>query len=79
MSEKHLQRYVNEFSGRHDIREADTADQMSAVAAGMVGKRISYRETGRLEEEKMASGIQYLLVAIIAVLLMVVVAQCVFT
>ena len=44
MSEKHLQRYVNEFSGRHDIREADTADQMSAVAAGMVGKRISYRE-----------------------------------
>ena len=44
ISAKHLQRYVNEFSGRHGVREADTADQMSAVAAGMVGKRISYRE-----------------------------------
>ena len=34
MSEKHLQRYVNEFSGRHNIRSLDTVDQMASVAAG---------------------------------------------
>ena len=44
ISPKHLQRYVDEFSGRHGVREFDTLDQMGAVAAGMVGKRISYRE-----------------------------------
>ena len=43
ISPKHLQRYVNEFSGRHDIREADTADQMGTVAQGMAGKRLPYR------------------------------------
>ena len=44
MSEKHLGRYINEFSGRHNHRPLDTIDQMNAVVAGMVGKRISYRE-----------------------------------
>ena len=44
MSAKHLQRYVDEFSGRHGIREADTLDQMQSVVAGMVGKRLMYRE-----------------------------------
>ena len=34
MSPKHLQRYVNEFSGRHNIREADTLDQMKLVVGG---------------------------------------------
>ena len=43
MSEKHLQRYVNEFSGRHNIRDLDTADQMLSVAAGLVGRRLMYR------------------------------------
>ena len=28
ISPKHLQRYVNEFSGRHGVREMDTIDQM---------------------------------------------------
>ena len=41
---KHLQRYVDEFSGRHGIRNADTIDQMGAVVAGMVGKRLMYRD-----------------------------------
>ena len=44
ISPKHLQRYVNEFAGRHGIRERDTIDQMAAVVAGMVGKRLTYRE-----------------------------------
>ena len=44
MSPKHLQRYVNEFSGRHGIRERDTLDQMNAVVAGMVGKRLMYKD-----------------------------------
>ena len=42
MSEKHLGRYINEFSGRHNHRPLDTIDQMNAVVAGMVGKRLRY-------------------------------------
>ncbi len=43
MSEKHLGRYVNEFSGRHNVRESDTIDQMNAVAAKFEGKRLPYK------------------------------------
>lgn len=42
-SEKHLDRYVTEFAGRHNDREADTVDQMGNVAQGMVGKRLLYK------------------------------------
>ena len=38
MSAKHLDRYVTEFSGRHNDREHDTIDQMSHIALGMVGQ-----------------------------------------
>ena len=41
MSEQHLNRYVNEFSGRHNQRRADTIDQMSGMAKGMVGRRLT--------------------------------------
>lgn len=44
ISAKHLQRYVNEFSGRHNIRQANTADQMDGVARGMAGKRLTYSD-----------------------------------
>ena len=44
MSAKHLDRYVAEFSGRHNIREADTADQMAQLVAASVGKRLMYRD-----------------------------------
>ena len=32
ISAKHLQRYVDEFAGRHGVRDADTIDQMAHVA-----------------------------------------------
>ena len=42
MSEAHLGRYVNEFTGRHNVREMGTEAQMVSVVAGMVGKRLTY-------------------------------------
>ena len=44
LSAKHLQRYVQEFAGRHNIRDQDTIDQMQHVVAAMVGKRLLYRD-----------------------------------
>ena len=44
MSAKHLQRYVDEFSGRHNMRCLDTIDQMKVMAKGMDGKRLRYRD-----------------------------------
>ena len=37
MSEKHLDRYINEFSGCHNHRPPDTEDQLTALAKGMAG------------------------------------------
>lgn len=44
MSPKHLDRYVSEFSGRHNVRDADTIDQMTGVVSGMAGKRLRYAD-----------------------------------
>ena len=44
LSAKHLQRYVQEFAGRHNIREKGTLHQMQHVAAAMVGKRLLYKD-----------------------------------
>ena len=44
MSPKHLNRYVQEFEGRHNRRPLDTADQMAAMAQGMDGKRLQYQD-----------------------------------
>ena len=35
MSPKHLDRYVTEFAGRHNLREKDTIDQMTGLVNGM--------------------------------------------
>ena len=43
-SEKHLDRYVTEFSGRHNIRDADTIDMMRSVVSKMAGKRLRYKD-----------------------------------
>ena len=43
-SVKHLQRYVDEFAGRHGVRELDTINQMEIVASRMIGKRLSYAD-----------------------------------
>ena len=43
LSPKHLDRYVQEFAGRHNIRESDTIDQMASIAGGMNGKRLTYK------------------------------------
>ena len=44
LSVKHLDRYVNEFAGRHNQRPLDTIDQMSAMVRGMDAKRLTYKE-----------------------------------
>ena len=44
MSPKHLFRYINEFTGRHNIRELDTIDQLEVIARNMFGKRLKYEE-----------------------------------
>ena len=46
MSLQHLQRYVTEFEGKHNIRDADTIAQMQIIAFRMVGKRLKYRDSG---------------------------------
>ena len=44
MSEKHLQRYVDEYVGRHNGRQEPTMSQISGVVQGVLGKRLSYKE-----------------------------------
>ena len=44
ISPKHLDRYVQEFAGKHNLREQDTLAQMAVVALGLSGKRLKYRE-----------------------------------
>ncbi len=54
ISEKHLQRYVNEFTGRHNVRDADTIDMMRDVVTSAVGKRLTY--AALIADNGLASG-----------------------
>ena len=44
LSPKHLQRYVNEFAAKNNIRDLGTLDQMLDTVARMVGHRLLYRD-----------------------------------
>ena len=44
ISPKHLQRYVSEFAGKHNVRESGTLAQMRDAAARLVGRRLLYRD-----------------------------------
>ena len=56
LSPKHLQRYVNEFAGRHNIRELDTIDQMAAITSRLGGKFLPYQEL--IRDNGLPSGAQ---------------------
>ena len=44
ISEDHLHRYINEFAGRHNIRNMDTIKMMGEVAENMTGQRLTYKD-----------------------------------
>ena len=44
ISPKHLQRYVSEFSGKHNIRDSGTIVQMRDTVARLVGHNLLYRD-----------------------------------
>lgn len=44
LSPKHLNRYVQEFASKHNLRSLDTMEQMRTVASEMGGRSLRYRE-----------------------------------
>ena len=54
LSPKHLQRYINEFAGKHNIRESGTLDQMRDTVARLVGRRLLLRDL--VADNGLASG-----------------------
>ena len=44
LSPKHLQRYVDEFAGKHNMRDSGTLAQMRDTVARMVGRNLLYRD-----------------------------------
>ncbi len=44
ISPKHLDRYVQEFAGKHNIRDLGTIDQMGDTVISLVGHRLLYRD-----------------------------------
>ena len=44
ISPKHLNRYVNEFAGRQNMRSKDTLDQMALCIENMERKRLRYKD-----------------------------------
>ena len=54
VSEKHLDRYVTELSGRRNVREPNTVDQMADIVTGMKGKSLRYADP--ISDNGLASG-----------------------
>jgi len=46
-SEKHLQRYINEFDFRYNNRTITDAERADVALANIAGKRLTYRRTGQ--------------------------------
>ena len=44
LSDKHLARYLNEFTARRNIRPLDTIEQMKYVVQHMQHKRLTYED-----------------------------------
>lgn len=44
ISQKHMDRYVRQFAGKHNLRNENTVAQLILVALGLVGKRLMYSE-----------------------------------
>lgn len=44
ISPKHLDRYVQEFAGKHNMRDSGTLFQMQTTVAGLVGRNLLYRD-----------------------------------
>ena len=44
LSPKHLNRYVQEFAGKHNIRDSGTLAQMRNTVARLVGRNLLYRD-----------------------------------
>jgi|HubBroStandDraft_1064217.scaffolds.fasta_scaffold00009_38 transposase-like protein len=61
VSQQHLKRYLAEFDFRYNEREAlgvNDAERMRRSIKGIVGKRLTYRRTGRAEKAAAASAPQ---------------------
>ena len=54
ISPKHLDRYVTECAGKHNVLAADTSDQMVGVVRAMAGKRLKYDDL--IADNGLASG-----------------------
>ncbi len=54
LSPKHLDRYVQEFASRQNLREEDTIAQLAALSGGMDGKQLRYRTL--IADNGLASG-----------------------
>ena len=44
LSPKHLNRYVQEFAGKHNMRDSGTLAQMRDTVARLVGRNLLYRD-----------------------------------
>lgn len=44
ISENQMQRYVNEFVSRHNVRNTGSIDMVRDIVTGAVGKRLMYRK-----------------------------------
>jgi len=54
ISPKHLQRYVSEFAGQHNVRNSDTITQMRDAVARLVGRNLLY--TDLIADNGLSSG-----------------------